>query len=285
MVDQTHLQSNRFTVGDLECHVIADGRESYDPAFLLANAPAEQLQPEIADELDEQGHLWTPYNCLLVRSGERLALIDTGLGELAAGGSAGKAIESLHTVGIGPDDIDVVIVSHCHPDHIGGLTRSAEAGRSPVFAKAVHYMWQTEWEFWTSEETLAALPEMLRGPALMSLPPLESAGLVETVSAETAVLPGVRLLPAPGHTPGHMVVALDSRDESFFYLADSVVHRLNFQHLDWVTAAEADPELTAATRARLLERAVLERRRVMAFHVPGRGSVTRRDGAYDFQPE
>src|SRR5438552_11952464 len=148
------------------------------------------------------------YHCLLLRTGDRLVLVDAGFGDLAGPDAPiGKLAASLRDAGFGPDDVGVVVMSHGHPDHIGGRTVERGGARVPRYPKARHYLWKSEWEFWTSAG-LDDLPEMMRETARMTFPVLEQAGLVDPVGEETDIVPGVRLLTAPGHTPGHAVVAV-----------------------------------------------------------------------------
>jgi glyoxylase-like metal-dependent hydrolase (beta-lactamase superfamily II) len=265
------MTGERFSVGAVECQIIEDGSASYDRESFFPGRTDE----EIGRYLDEHGMVTTPYGCLLVRSGGLLVLIDTGLGELAAafGIPAGRAVSSLAAAGIAPADIDVVVISHCHPDHIGGATKSEGASQAPVFAKAEHWFWETEWQFWTSAQSLAQLPEIVAGPARTHLPPLEEAGLVRTAFKEREVVAGIHLVPAPGHTPGHVVVAIESEGRSALYAADTVLHESQFEHLDWVTAVDAMPDLVAQTRKRILERAVREQSLFIGFHLPRTGYV------------
>lgn len=275
--------ARKVSVGSIECWLVSDGTNPYPREALFSNVPPEELEPAVRGYVDETGMVPSTYRCLLVRSGDRLALIDSGLGDLAGPDApVGKLQASLREAGVGPADVDVVVVSHGHPDHIGGLTVERDGARAPTYGRARHYLWKSEWEFWTSPD-LGDLPEMMQGAARMTFPVLAEAGLIETVAEETDVLPGVRLLPAPGHTPGHAVVAITSGGEGLLYIADAVVHELDFEHPEWLSAFDAIPDLTVQTRRRLLDRAAREGSPIVAFHV-GYGRVTQAKGAYRFEP-
>jgi glyoxylase-like metal-dependent hydrolase (beta-lactamase superfamily II) len=277
------IGARKLSVGSIDCWVVTDGTNLYPREALFATVPSEQLEPALDGYLDADGMVPSAYHCLLVRSGDRLVLVDAGLGDLAGPDApVGKLQGSLQEAGVGPDDVDVVVVSHGHADHIGGLTVDREGARVPTYARARHYLWQSEWDFWTSS-AIEDLPEMLREPARMTLPVLERAGLVETVSQETDVVPGVRVIPAPGHTPGHVVVAITSGGEGLLYVADAVVHELDFEHPEWLAAFDAIPSLTVQTRRRLMERAAREGSPIVAFHV-GYGRVRQTGNAYRFEP-
>jgi glyoxylase-like metal-dependent hydrolase (beta-lactamase superfamily II) len=269
-----------FTVGDIHGQILSDGFLPYEPAFLCANAPEDELLAALEGRLDEQGMLSTPYHCVLVETSAGTALIDTGLGRAAAaaGAPAGKLLETLAAAGINPADIDVVVLSHAHPDHIGGLAFQGEL----TFPAARHVMSADEWNFWTSATELARLPDILADPAREVLPQLQTAGVLDLAVGETDVLPGVQLVPAPGHTVGHCVVRLTSGTEQAVFLADSVLDDLQFTHPEWVSAVEAIPERTVTTRAALLDRAADDQSLVFAYHVPGLGHVESHGGTYAF---
>lgn len=173
-----------------------------------------------------------------------------------------------------------MIISHAHLDHLGGLTGPAGGGRVPVFTRARHYFWQAEWDFWTSGEGLAQVPEELADAARTHLPPLRQAGLVGLVSEETEVLPGVRLLPAPGHTPGHLVVAVTSGHDGALYLGDAILDEANFPHPGWVSVVEWNPSMAVATRTALIDKAIAEYWLLIGFHLAARGYPERADGHY-----
>jgi glyoxylase-like metal-dependent hydrolase (beta-lactamase superfamily II) len=259
----------RFWVGSIECRIVSDGTGLCARDQIATGVAEEDLVPLIGDRAEENGMIRRPYNCLLVRSSDRLALIDAGLGRLAVatGVPAGRMQGSLREMGLAPSDIDAVLISHAHPAHIGGLTREGSEGRAPTFGTSCHWFWRAEWEFWTSEERLAELPERLAGPARLHLPVLQRAGLVQTAEEETEVLPGVRLLPAPGHTPGHMAVAITSGRHGAIYVGDAVPHELSLDHPEWVPATDLLPELAVRTRKALIDRARRERRLIVASHL------------------
>jgi glyoxylase-like metal-dependent hydrolase (beta-lactamase superfamily II) len=276
------VTDTRFSVGAIECQIIDDGSAAYEREMFFPGRSDE----EVGEYLDEYRMVTTPYGCLLVRSGDVTVLIDTGLGEMAAsfGIPAGKALGSLAAVGVDPADIDVVVISHCHPDHIGGTTKADGDSRSPVFANAEHWFWETEWRSWTSEEALTQFPEIMQGPARLHLPPLEHAGLVRTTSEEREVAPGIHLLAAPGHTPGHAVVAIEAEGRSALYAADTVIHESQFEHVDWVSALEAMPDLVVETRKRILERAARRQSLFVGFHLPRTGHVVADQAGYRLTP-
>jgi glyoxylase-like metal-dependent hydrolase (beta-lactamase superfamily II) len=273
----------RFAVGSIECQIVPDGAGMYEPDGFAVGVPAGQIRAALTARAEDNGQFAFPYNCLLIRAGRRIALVDTGMGAEEArhsGEPAGQLMDSLAGSGITADQVDLVIISHAHSDHIGGLTVPAGGRRVPVFTGARHYFWQAEWDFWTSERGLAQVPEDLADAARMHLPPVRQAGLVELVSEETEVLPGVRLLPAPGHTPGHLVVALTSGHDGALYLGDAIIDEANLAHPGWVSMVEWDPSMAIATRTALIDKAIAENRLLIAFHLAARGYAERAGDHY-----
>jgi glyoxylase-like metal-dependent hydrolase (beta-lactamase superfamily II) len=140
----------RFKVGAFECIAISDGTFTYPhPAeFLFANAPKEQLNQKLCEHglQPDQWTGWTsPYICAIIKTPRHRILVDTGAGAL--GPNTGKLIPNLKAVGIEPEDIDTVILTRAHPDHIGG---NMVAKGKPTFTRASFYLWKDEWNYWTS---------------------------------------------------------------------------------------------------------------------------------------
>lgn len=266
-----------FAVGDVIGQVVTDGGFAYQPDFLFANVPLEQLRRELAGRLGTEGTLWTPYDCVLLRTPTRTVLVDAGGGS-SFSSTTGRLVSSLAAAGVRPADIDVVVVTHAHVDHIGGLVENGAL----VFQGARHVLSRVEWAAWTSEEVLSHLPAVLADPARLVLPKLERAGLADLVEGETEVAPGVHLVPAHGHTPGHSVVAVRSGEEELVLLADSMFDELSLAHPEWAAVPDMDPDQTVATRRRLLDHAVADSVAVLGYHFSGIHRVERAGSGYRF---
>lgn len=280
----------RFKVGTFECMAVSDGTFAYpDPADLLfSNAPKGQLEKTLREH-DLQPEQWTqwvsPYTCLVIDTGRHRVLVDTGAGDLVP--TTGRLLQNLHTEGIQPGDIDMVILSHGHPDHIGGST---DGKSKPAFPKARYLMWRQEWDFWTSAPSLAELQvdEHLKQILLMSaqknLPAIQ--GQLDLVDRETEIVPGVHAVAAPGHTPGHMAVAISSGGEALLCSGDAAIHPIHLENPGWCATVDFSPDQVTATRHRLLGRAAREKTLVFAFHFPilGLGRVVQEGKAWRWQP-
>jgi len=282
----------RFKVGDFECMAVSDGSLTYAPpmfpppaTILFSNAPTEVLA-RVLGEHDLQPEQWTewisPYTCLLVNTADHLVLVDTGAGGLAP--STGRLNLNLKAAGIEPDDIDTIILTHAHPDHIGG---NIDSEGKLTFPNARYVMWKGEWDFWTSEEAELKLDEhakIMLAFAQRNLPPIRDR--LDLVDHETEILPGVRAVAAPGHTPGHMAVAISSRRQQLLCISDTVLHPVHLEQPEWYAVVDFDPKQVVATRRRLLNKATVEKALVLAFHFPfpGLGHVVQKGTGWQWRP-
>jgi glyoxylase-like metal-dependent hydrolase (beta-lactamase superfamily II) len=271
-----------FTVGRIGCEILPDGIGLYRKETIFSDVNEEELARALDGRLNADGWLPVPYNALLVRSGDEVVLIDTGAGaELAAewGDPVGRLPESMDASGIGPGQVDTVILSHGHPDHIGGLTVESANGRVPAFPHARHLISSEEFDFWTS----GRVPEEFASMAALAgthLIPLRDAGMLELVGGDEEIVPGIRLVAAPGHTPGHIAVSISDGEGTSLYVGDAITTEVSLTHPDWTSKLEIDRAGAAGTRRRLLDRAVADGSIITGFHMAGVGPVEAANGAY-----
>ena len=188
--------SYAFQVGSVCCTVLTDGYYAYPTPWFFPNADPDRLAAALDRRRLPHHAILSPYTCLLIESGRHVALVDTGGG--ASSRTSGAIVARLEMAGIHPRNVDTVILTHAHPDHIGG---ALSAGGRPVFSNARHLLSETEWEFWT-----AAHPDVsaLRVPLEVQSSIAETARRslsalrfqIETVDKEMEVIPGVRVIPA-----------------------------------------------------------------------------------------
>jgi glyoxylase-like metal-dependent hydrolase (beta-lactamase superfamily II) len=271
----------RFALGDFDCYALRDGSFNYPPGSLFANAP----EAERAQTLQQRGlpleHVTTPYTCLLVDTGQHKVMIDTGAGNIGAMAAkvfpsvdhsttvTGQLLQNLHAAGLSPQEVDVVLITHAHPDHIGGTLD--EAGRL-VFGNAHYFIAEDEWRFWTSEaaDTRAA-PSMVN-IARRNLAPLEKR--VTLVQDGFEVVPGITTLATPGHTPGHLAVSVTSgaqdaeRRPCLLHLSDVVLHPLHLEYPTWTPVFDMDPEQAEQSKRRVFDEAAREQRLLFGHHFP-----------------
>jgi glyoxylase-like metal-dependent hydrolase (beta-lactamase superfamily II) len=283
----------RFEIGKFQCTAVSDGTLTYAPptfpppaALLFANASREELEETLRDHKlqPEQWVEWTsPYICLVVDAPECRVLVDTGADGLAP--TTGKLQENLKAEGISSEEIDMVLLTHGHPDHIGGNT---DADGKPAFPNARFVIRKDEWDFWTSGQADEQLDEhvkdLLVSFARKNLPPIQDR--VDLIEDETQIIPGIRAISAGGHTPGHMALEISSESGKLLCVSDAVLHPIHLEQPEWYAAVDFAPEQAVSTRRRLLDRAATEKALVLAFHFPfpGIGRVIQRGKAWHWQP-
>jgi glyoxylase-like metal-dependent hydrolase (beta-lactamase superfamily II) len=254
-------------IGALEVAVVSDGGLGLDPHRVFGRVDEAEWRP--VSGVNEHGVVPVGVNCLLVRSGERTILLDTGGGtQLAAerGQDCGRLLQSLAALGTAPEQIDTVVISHAHWDHAGGASVRSDNGWLPTFPRASYWLWRGEWEYWMNPD----LPE--RPPFLDDvLPPLVEHNRLELADSEVEVAPGVRLITAPGHTPGHLCVALTSGSEMAVYTGDMFHHPAQIDHPEWSPLFDVLPEMSAETRRAMFERARREGFLLFTAHLPTPG--------------
>jgi len=280
-------------IGTIECSVISDGTFPGTPvpytspkSFLFSKAPEEELKLALQEhnvELEVVNDWIIPFAGLLIKTGGRVVLMDTGAGGL--GPDTGKLPENLRAAGVRPDDIEIIIHTHAHRDHVGGNTDSA--GKT-VFRNARYFMWKDEWDYWNADKTRTSFQGSGREGALeLTLKNLAVLkGRVELIEREGEIVPGVSAIRAPGHTPGHMALLISSGGQELLCLADTVHHIIHLEHPEWATAIDLDREQVAATRRKLLGRAAGEASLVFATHMPfpGLGHVVPKGKAWQWLP-
>jgi glyoxylase-like metal-dependent hydrolase (beta-lactamase superfamily II) len=281
------------TVGDLAVHVVPEQELNHDAGtWLFPDLPPDVAQhPDlIPDHVEPAGALrLDSHSFALTVDGQRI-LIDTGIGN---GKTRANPIwhdldtpylESLAAAGFPPDQVDLVVLTHLHTDHVGWNTRRDGEQWVPTFPNARYLTAHAEWTYWRSIELDTERSRLFDDSIL----PIRDAELLDTVEVgpeERHIAPGVRLLPAPGHTPGQVMVELRHGGETGLISGDAIHHPLQITHPDLVTRADIDPGATITTRRNLLARLADEGSLLLGTHftAPTAGHVQRVAGAEHYQ--
>jgi glyoxylase-like metal-dependent hydrolase (beta-lactamase superfamily II) len=280
----------RFRLGDLRCAVVSDGSltiEAPVQASLAINATPEAVAATLAERFLPADRGTLHFNALLIETAERKVLVDTG-SRSAMGPSTGKLIANLRFAGVAPEQIDTVVISHAHPDHLFGVLDAAGA---LAFPAAWVLVGGAEHAFWTGDADLSRSPidpslkRMVTDGAREHLGAI--AARLELVGPDRELAPGLTAVATPGHTPGHLSFLLASGGAQLFVTHD-VVHHFGtaLPHPEWKVAFDTDPDLAVETRKRVLDRVATDRAPVLAYHFPfpGLGHVARRTGGYAWEP-
>lgn len=264
-----------LNIGAIEVSTLSDGAFNIPPSW-FPNAAPEDLAAAGAP-------IVIGVNQWLVRSSERLILIDTGAGPLFPGVGALDAL--LVANQIEKSAITDIIITHMHGDHIGGLARENSGG----FDNARIHMSDLEWQFWTDPELVSKMPaEMKETIELQQSIVAPIADRVELHSGETDLGNGLTLVPMPGHTPGHSGVRIVDGEGELLIIGDALLSEaLQFKNPEYTYVLDIDPELAIETRTTLLSQLAKSGTPFAATHIayPGAGHVERDgDKQFKFKP-
>ncbi len=259
----------RFNVGAAEVTVVSDGPLSLgDPKGTFTGVPDDELRKMLSDNFLPPTSVVLEQNAPIVNTGDKLVLFDTGLGSAKGfGPTTGRQQKSIAEAGIKPEDIDAVVFSHGHPDHIGGVV---DDNGKPLFPNAQFYIAQSDLEFWTDEKKMDGPLKDFIALARKNLLPVRDRIVFYKDGQE--FLPGIQALAAPGHTVGHTMFMITSAGKSFAYLADLTHHpillmekpRMEFSY-------DTDPKQAADSRVRMLDMLAANKIAVLPYHYPWPG--------------
>lgn len=275
----------RYRVGDAVVTAFHEGgvRRPLDASF-VPNAPLDAVQAALKAAFLPTDAVPITFTTLLVEIGGRRVLIDTGFGD-SGPPTTGGTLRGLEAAGVAREAIDTVLLSHMHGDHVTGVRLK---DGTLAYPKARILVQEQEWAHWTDPAKRAAAPEGAKaGFAAVERAIGSDADRFERYAWDDEVVPGIRAVAAPGHTPGHTVFLVTSGNETLFVLSDVTNHPALFvANPGWVAAFDNDPEQTLATRARILGRAADEGLRVAFFHAPfpATGHVARTQTGFAFVP-
>ena len=280
----------RFKLGGFEVATLLDGksiRDKLHPNF-GGNASAEEVHALARANNIDTGRFEHTYTPVLVNTGRELVLFDTGNGTLAEEIEAmrgrlppGQLLQRLDEAGYKPEDIDIVVTTHGHPDHIGGLIRRGE----PVFPKARYVFGAAEFDFWKRGENVREARKGNRELFVKRIVP--HAERATFVKPGDAVASGITAVDAAGHSPGLLAFHVESEGKRFLIAADAVTqYVMAIQRPDWYFDMDDEKDKAVATRKRILDMLATDRVPMTAYHMPfpGVGWIERAGTGYRWVP-
>lgn len=274
----------RFMVGKFQATVVSDGPLPLgEPSVTLKGPTKEELAKSLADNFLPTENLVLEQNVLVLNTGSKLVLFDSGMGTSKAfGPTTGRLLKSLTEAGINPAAIDDVICSHGHIDHIGGL---ADAKGKRYFPNATIWISKADYDFWTDEAKLSGDLKAFVAHARQNLMPYKDR--TKWVEDGKDVVPGVQAMAAPGHTVGHTIFIIKSENKALAFIADTSHHQIVLTEKPRSEFAyDSDPKQAVASRLKVFDMIASQKMPLHAFHFPwpGYGNLARQGDGYRYYP-
>ncbi|MEO7487681.1 MAG: MBL fold metallo-hydrolase [Ferruginibacter sp.] len=278
----------KLKIGKFDCTIFRDLMFKYLAKDFFINASQEELNLSLNKYHINPDNIPSPFISLLLQQDNKKILIDTGIGFLEKplifrGNSfvfEGRLQQLLQKENLKKEDITDVVITHFHPDHVGGLF--AEDGK-PNFTNAQFHMHEDEWNYWHSSQS-DNQPELFKYFVEKNIKPLKKFNLNLLKGDFTDLLPGLTAVKADGHTPGQIGVIIHSEKEHLLYISDAFLHPLHMERLDWQTNYDLDYQKAKQSRIKLLELAHKENMLINAFHFdfPGLGRVDKFENKWNW---
>lgn len=272
----------RRRVGTIEITALLDGYMEMSPE--LFNASAKEAAKLSGDQFQPANPSLSPVNAFVVNLGDRLVLIDSGASN-SLGPTLGKLQTALAASGIKPEQIDAILLTHMHPDHISG---TIDDRANAAFPNAELIVTEADFKYWHDDANMSAAPDHFK-PFFITARVAAKAyeKRLTKITGEAKVFNALTTVPLPGHTPGHTGYMLSSGDETLFIWADTI-HHATFQlvHPEWGPAFDVDPKTAAKSRKHALDMAASDRLMIAGMHMPfpAVGHVTKEEVGYRFVP-
>lgn len=274
----------RTFIGDFEVTALSDGTVGLPVDKLLKGISHRNLKKAL-----DYHHLSLPVetsvNGFLVNTGDKLVLIDTGAGALF-GPTLGRLVQNLKAAGYQPEQVDEIIITHMHPDHVGGLSANGQR----VFPNAVVRAEQEDADYWLSADNLAQAPEDSKGffqGAQAMLKPYVEAGMFKPFSGDTELAPGISAMVTHAHTPGHSIVAVESKGQRLLIIGDLIhVAAVQFDHPKVSIGFDSDSKNAVKQRIKAFNKIARNGDLTAAAHLsfPGLGHIRKTAIGYQWLP-
>ena len=272
----------QFSLGAAVITMILEGylhRDDMHP-FVATNARSEEVESLAARYRLPFPKMEHNFVAMLLETPDKLIAVDPGFGENAPAATAGFFSTALGVAGYASTDVDIVLISHCHPDHIGNLMTAGE----PTFSNAEVVFGRTEFDYWKRGENISEMRQhTLSLFQKVALPLAERSRFIEPGDE---IAPGLTGIEAFGHSAGHMCFHFESQGEALLMLNDAVPHYVaSFARPDWHFLMDDDPDAAAISRRRMLEMAASEAMAVTGFHIPfpSLGFVEKKESGFEFR--
>ncbi|WP_407177754.1 MBL fold metallo-hydrolase [Bradyrhizobium sp. STM 3562] len=276
---------HRFMLGDAEVTVVSDGPLPLgNPKGTFTGASDDEIKKMLTDNLLSPDNIVLEQNSPIVNTGDKLVLFDTGMGTAKTfGPTTGRQQKSMAEAGLKPEDIDAVVFTHAHIDHIGGVV---DGSGKVLFPNAQYYIAQSDYDYWTDEGRMSGPLKEFIVHARKNLLPVRDRLVFYRDGQE--FLPGIQALAAPGHTVGHHIFMISSGDKSFAFLGDLTHHQILLMERPRMEFSyDTDPKQAAESRVRMLDMLAANKIMVMSYHYPwpGLGHVVKSGEGFHYIPQ
>lgn len=258
------------TIGNYKITTVIDTLPGpRDPGQVFQSIPAEAWDPYRSFALDADGMWVTEFKSHLIRSTSKegpIILVDSGSGP--TDDDQGKLLDNLNALGVQAADVDVVVTTHCHGDHIGWNVSYKDGKPELTFPNAKHWVAKNDWDHHTQEAN--------SDPAFdNSVKPLEDLGALKLVDGAETIAPGISIIPMNGHTPGHQNVLIESEGSTGVIIGDLFHNVAQVTEQTWCPVFDWNTDMSTECRQNLLGRAMNEQWIVFAGHLPTGSSIGR----------
>jgi glyoxylase-like metal-dependent hydrolase (beta-lactamase superfamily II) len=280
----TTPETNSFKLGKFAFTVIRDGKSVIDnpQGTFGTNQTPDDVNALLTANFLPTDKFINSYAPTLIDTGSDVILFDTGFGEGGRANGNGQLLAGMAAAGYAPEQVTLVVLTHMHGDHIGGLME----GGAPAFKNARYVAGQVEYDFWKDMSRMGTPAENGHKGVLKNVVPL--AEKITFVSEGSTVAPGITAMEAFGHSPGHLVFHIESEGKRLMITADTANHFvLSLQRPDWEVRFDADKTKAAATRARVFDMIATDRLPFVGYHMPfpAVGFIEKQGQGYRFVPE